>query len=219
MTDTITEFGGVYARSEVGPILYQARELNHKLAKRRGITGQVEVHWEDLPPSTDPFDELYGRPRVEVWLSISGLWNIPGYRLRAVYEFVAGVDTPTRQTFGADQDAFVHPETVDPRHCDHCGVRIARKRVFALTNEAGDLHLVGSNCFKDFSGHSPLSVLNVRRLIEDEFDRRPPTGLYYDTDSLIVAADVAIQLQGGYVKVDEEATGAQHQGTGSDRPR
>ena len=192
--------------AHTGAVRYKVREFNERLAKRKNLDGRVEVRFEGSYTVGDPFDPEYGRKGTYAFLDITGVFRIEGYRFAGIYEFLPGVDRPTRQTFKDEDGKIDHPEPTDPRHCDHCGSRGLRKRIFVLQHEDGTFVSVGSTCLKDFTGYSPTQVLNVRRLVDEEFEEffgGPITHHHVETEDLITTALQVIHLEGQFTPASQ----------------
>ena len=206
-TDSNNEFSWPVPASHVGAIRHKVAEFNEKLGKRKNLDGKVTVTFSDGYVVNDPYDPEHGRRMVHANVSITGVFRIPGYRFAAIYEFLAGTDRPTVHRFKNTDGTYIdHEPATDRRECDHCGVRSLRKRVFVLDNYGEGSIKVGSSCLKDFTGYSPTQVLNVRRLVEEEFEdyfRGPIAAYVVDTREFVAAAEAVIRHRGGFVSVAE----------------
>ncbi len=89
-----------------------------------------------------------------------------------------------------------HAVNVADNHCDHCGLRRARGKVFTVTNDEGETKQIGSNCLEAFLGIHPegLWVLGTDLTLDDlEREGRENPGSHgssqaFPAEDLIVAA-------------------------------
>lgn len=141
---------------------------------------------------------------VKVWAV--GFEPLEGRKVLGAWEF--GGDEPIR--IGKDLPEGDPP---DPRHCDHCGKRRARKLVFAFDNGDGTVHWVGSSCLKDMSGTTVANMLWLSKVwaeivgyvtdggLAESWRATPPTEA--EARRYVAGAIAATSKQGGYVKVSD----------------
>lgn len=117
--------------------------------------------------------------------------KVNGWAFAAAHEFTANGDVTT---FVADQDVVeeLGGKPVD-NHCDHCGSKRARERVYWLKNKSGEFKQVGSTCLKGFLGISPQGLW----ALESDLNLSSLGGGFssesrvYDREQLLSAALVA----------------------------
>lgn len=186
-----------FARAAVPYVRSRVVELNQQLATR-GFDGRVRLTVLSDMVLAGP--EV--NPQVVVALDVSGAFGMEGFKFRGLYEFLDGVDAPLRRGFSND---FDHAEPV-ARHCDHCGRRQDRTRLFVYEEtESGRLWTLGSTCVTDFAGHSPSSVLagvaEAEGLFEDIIENLRRGTFTVEPLEYVAMAVLVTRIDGGYVPV------------------
>lgn len=118
-------------------------KANRRLAKS-GITERFEYTTEHHVVTKEGVSEA----RVALTLNRPTI-SLAGWGLAGVHDF-----TPDGHVVHHWADREVSEDVLD-NHCDHCGHRRARGRVFTVTNTDGETKQVGSNCLEAFLGIKP----------------------------------------------------------------
>lgn len=90
-------------------------------------------------------------------------------------------------------------------YCDHCRTNRDRNNTYLVSNDAGFYHQVGSTCIKDFTGHSPASIvgwlgaLNEISFSDDEIESWGRSATRFYSPSEIIGVAARIVSKAGYV--------------------
>ena len=155
-------------------IAWRAAKINDFNAKmeKRQMPGRVEFTYDlDNPIRCTEWTEFGPREffRYPTTTEMVGDYHVGDWRLVGMYDWMEDSDEAFRCRFPEDFDHDARP--IDRRVCDHCGVRARRRRVFVIDSEADGIRHVGGSCIKDYTGHSPYSVLrfwdSFKELMDD----------------------------------------------------
>lgn len=138
------------ARRDIVAVTFDPNPLYDPMLYRR------QQQDSDIDPTLpEPNPELLCPEIASVWAI--GTERLEGRRMRGAWDFTNdGPPVP----FGEDLDHSIVP---DPKLCDHCGTRRARKMVFVFDNADGSPYFVGSTCLKDVAGTTVANMLLLSR--------------------------------------------------------
>ena len=198
-----------------GEIAWRVDEFNAKMEKRN-LPGRVAVNFD--------FDKKFLHnadrgPEYREWLvpctmTIAGEFVLGEWKVIGAYDWRNDTAEPMRYGF---PDGYKYPDTTKTRRCDHCETNRNRGLTFTVATPDGDEKIIGKTCMKDYTGHSPMSVLRWYEELDgmvDEWDEimgdTSGSGRY-PLVGIVAAAAAVIEANDGYVSwknatEDREAT-------------
>lgn len=135
-------------------------KVNRKAA-RAGIENRFEGIYSTatLPGVKDKFGLLGSEREVATFVVLGAPLVIEGWTFVATLSFDAEAGVVTRPVPDAPVVDLAVYRSLKAPICDHCNTSRARKDVFVLLGEGGELKVIGRNCLAAFIGLDPAGAI------------------------------------------------------------